>query len=57
MPVTTEPSRCGTRRTTKTDLGAAPEPLFDVVLKVHRYMVEVNAYVLLMTDDYPKFGR
>ena len=37
--------------------GKHPGGLFDAMLKVHRYMVDFNAYVLLMTDDYPKFGR
>lgn len=33
-----------------------PRGMFDAVLKVHRYMVQLNSYVLLMTDDYPKYG-
>lgn len=37
--------------------GTHPEGLFTTVLKVHRYMVQLNAYVMLMTDDYPKFGN
>ncbi|MFM7871053.1 MAG: DUF4389 domain-containing protein, partial [Actinomycetota bacterium] len=36
--------------------GKHPRGLFDTVLKVHRYIVQLNAYVLLMTDDYPKYG-
>ncbi|MFM8382747.1 MAG: DUF4389 domain-containing protein [Actinomycetota bacterium] len=36
--------------------GTHPRGLFDKVLKVHRYIVQLNAYVLLMTDDYPKYG-
>lgn len=37
--------------------GKHPKGLFDSLLKVHRYMVDLNAYVMLMTDDYPKYGR
>lgn len=37
--------------------GIHPRPLFDVVLKTHRYMLGLNAYVLLMTDDYPKYRQ
>ena len=37
--------------------GKHPKGLFDALLKVHRFMVELNAYVMLMTDDYPKYGR
>jgi hypothetical protein len=36
--------------------GKHPRGMFDAVLKVHRYMVQLNSYVLLMTDDYPKYG-
>ena len=36
--------------------GKHPRGMFDAVLKVHRYIVQLNSYVLLMTDDYPKYG-
>jgi Domain of unknown function (DUF4389) len=37
--------------------GKLPKGQYDFLIKVHRYMVEVLAYGLLLTDDYPKFGR
>ena len=30
--------------------------MFDFSLDVLRYMLQMNAYVLLMTDTYPKWG-
>lgn len=36
--------------------GKMPQGMFDFLLKGHRYMVQVNAYALLLTDTYPKYG-
>jgi len=36
--------------------GNQPRGLFDLLAKVHSYMVQLNAYWMLMTDDYPKYG-
>jgi hypothetical protein len=33
-----------------------PEGLFRYLLKVHQLGVRFNAYLLLMTDTYPRFG-
>ena len=35
--------------------GAHPQGMFDFLVKVHRYAVRLNAYLLLMTDTYPKY--
>ena len=35
--------------------GKHPKGMFDFMLKVHRYAVRLNAYLLLLTDTYPKF--
>jgi hypothetical protein len=35
--------------------GAHPRGMFDFLVKVHRYAVRLNAYLLLMTDTYPKY--
>lgn len=32
-----------------------PRGMFDLLVKVHRYMTRLNAYLLLLTDTYPKF--
>jgi hypothetical protein len=36
-------------------LGRQPRGMFDFLVKVHRYAVRLNAYLLLMTDTYPKY--
>ena len=36
--------------------GKHPRGQFDFQLKVHRYSIQTNAYVGLLTDDYPKFA-
>jgi hypothetical protein len=36
--------------------GKQPRGFFDFILKVVRYSLQLNAYVLLMTDTYPKWG-
>jgi hypothetical protein len=36
-------------------LGSHPRGMFDFLVKVHRYAVRLNAYLLLMTDTYPKY--
>ena len=36
--------------------GKQPRGLFDFSLNVLRYTLQTNAYVLLMTDTYPKWG-
>lgn len=35
--------------------GSHPKGMFDFLVKVHRYAVRLNAYLLLMTDTYPKY--
>jgi len=35
--------------------GKHPKGMFDFLVKVHRYAVRFNAYLLLLTDTYPKF--
>lgn len=35
--------------------GKHPRSMFDFLVKVHRYAVRLNAYLLLMTDTYPKY--
>jgi hypothetical protein len=35
--------------------GAHPRGMFDFLVKVHRYAARLNAYLLLMTDTYPKY--
>lgn len=35
--------------------GTQPRGMFDFLLKAHRYGVRTNAYVLLLTDTYPKY--
>lgn len=35
--------------------GNMPRGMYDFMLKAHRYAVETNAYVTLMTDTYPKY--
>lgn len=37
--------------------GRQPKPMFDFLLKAHRYWIDLNAYLMLMTDSYPKYGR
>jgi hypothetical protein len=36
--------------------GKHPRGMFDFMLRVHRFSAKVQAYALLMTDTYPKFG-
>ena len=36
--------------------GKMPRGMWDFILKVVRYTMQVQAYGLLMTDEYPKFG-
>ena len=36
--------------------GKHPRGLFDFGLNVLRYTLQTNAYVLLMTDTYPRWG-
>ncbi len=36
--------------------GSMPRGMFDFLLRVHKYAVQLNAYTLLLTDDYPKFA-
>lgn len=35
--------------------GKQPRGMFDFLLKVHRFMVRLNGYTLLLTDTYPKY--
>jgi hypothetical protein len=35
--------------------GKHPRGMFDFLLKAQRYFLQVNAYILLMTDTYPKY--
>lgn len=35
--------------------GTHPRGMFDFLVKVHRYAVRLNAYLLLLTDTYPKY--
>jgi hypothetical protein len=35
--------------------GKHPKGMFDFMLRVHRYIAKLQAYVMLMTDTYPKF--
>lgn len=35
--------------------GTMPKGMFDFMLKGHRYIAQVNAYGLLLTDTYPKY--
>jgi hypothetical protein len=37
--------------------GKMPRGMWEFVLKVVRYTLQVQAYTLLMTDEYPKFGE
>ena len=37
--------------------GKHPQGMWEFMLKVLQYVMELNAYVYLMTDEYPKFGR
>ena len=37
--------------------GKMPRGMWDFILKVVRYTMQVQAYGLLMTDEYPKFGN
>lgn len=37
-------------------MGKQPRGLFNYLAKVHGYMVQMNAYAMLMTDDYPTYG-
>ena len=36
--------------------GTMPRGMWEFILKVVRYTLQVQAYGLLMTDEYPKFG-
>jgi Domain of unknown function (DUF4389) len=36
--------------------GKLPAGMFNFILRVLRYVAQANAYILLMTDDYPKFA-
>lgn len=36
--------------------GSMPRGMFDFLLKAHRYAIQTNAYVTLMTDTYPAYG-
>lgn len=36
--------------------GKMPQGMYDFMLKGHRFMVQLNAYSLLLTDTYPKYG-
>jgi hypothetical protein len=36
--------------------GKHPQGMFGFLLKVHRYMVRLSAYGMMMTDTYPKYG-
>lgn len=36
--------------------GRMPEGMFGFLVKVQRYVIQTNAYTLLMTDTYPKYG-
>jgi uncharacterized protein DUF4389 len=36
--------------------GKHPRGQFDFQLKGHRYTIQANAYIGLLTDDYPKFA-
>lgn len=36
--------------------GRHGDGLFNYLMKTHRFMIHINACLLLMTDDYPKFG-
>ena len=35
--------------------GKHPKGMFDFVLKFHRYALQTTAYMLLLTDKYPKY--
>lgn len=35
--------------------GRHPRGMFDTLVKVHRFMTRLNAYLLLLTDVYPKY--
>ena len=35
--------------------GSMPRGMYDFLVKVHRYAVQVNAYTLLLTDTYPAY--
>lgn len=37
--------------------GKQPRGQFDFLLKVERYVLQFYAYAMLLTDDYPKWGR
>jgi Domain of unknown function (DUF4389) len=37
--------------------GTQPRGMFDFLVKAHRYAIQTNAYMLLMTDTYPKFEQ
>jgi hypothetical protein len=36
--------------------GKQPEGMFGYLLKTHRFYVGLNAYSMMLTDTYPKFG-
>lgn len=36
--------------------GKLPRGMFDFILKVTRFSLQLNAYTLLMTDTYPRWG-
>lgn len=36
--------------------GTMPRGMFDFLLKAHRYAIQTNAYITLMTDQYPSYG-
>jgi hypothetical protein len=35
--------------------GNMPRGMFDLLTRIHRFSVQANAYVRLMTDEYPKY--
>ena len=35
--------------------GAQPQGMFNFLLRVHQFMTQLNAYLMLMTDTYPKY--
>jgi Domain of unknown function (DUF4389) len=35
--------------------GKMPRGMYDFALRVQRYVIQTNAYIVLMTDQYPKF--
>lgn len=37
--------------------GIHPRGMFDFLLRVQRYVIQTNAYLLLMTDTYPKWDQ